>query len=336
MERYDSLESARQEFSADSKKVATIGFFDGVHRGHQVLLGDLKMWAEQAGAEPVVVTFREHPQAVLGSHPPVPVVSLDHRLLLLERAGISATVVLDFDENLRALSPEDFVRDILVDGLGVEGLQMGFDSAFGSRRKGTFEYLEARQDELGLEVRRSRAELAGELAVSSTRVRGAVANWDFSELDILLGHPFSMLGKVVQGDGRGRKLGFPTANLSLPGVSVPSPGVYFCDVLCLGAQARARYSWEQLKGPGPLDGFCPGLMNIGRRPTLTEGEEAASGSFYNPEVDTVEVHLIDYEGDLYGEYLEVFVLAMHRGERKFSSADELVAQIGLDIEARLG
>ncbi len=336
MERYESLESARLAFSAGSKKLATIGFFDGVHCGHQLLLQDLKKWAGQAGAEPVVVTFRAHPQAVLGSHPPVPVVSLEHRLLLLERAGISATVVLDFDEELRALSPEDFVRDILVDGLGVEGLQMGFDSAFGSRRKGTFEYLEARQEELGLEVRRSQAELAGEAAVSSTRVREAVANWDFSELDILLGHPFSMLGQVVEGDGRGRKLGFPTANLLLPGVSVPAPGVYFCDVLCLGPRPRARYSWQQLESPGELEGFCPGLMNIGRRPTLTEGEEASSGSFYNPEVDTVEVHLIDYEGDLYGEYLEVFVLAKHRGERKFSSVDELVAQIGLDVEARLG
>ncbi len=336
MERYESLESARLAFSVDSKKVATIGFFDGVHCGHQLLLEDLKNWAAQAGAEPVVVTFREHPQAVLGSHPPVPVVSLDHRLLLLERAGISATVVLDFDEELRTLSPEDFVRDILVDGLGVEGLQMGFDSAFGSRRKGTFEYLEARQDELGLEVRRSQAELAGGVAVSSTRVREAVANWDFAELEILLGHPFSLMGEVVEGDGRGRKIGFPTANLSLPGVSVPPPGVYFCDVLCLGPRPRARYSWQQLKSPGELEGFCPGLMNIGRRPTLTEGEEASSGSFYNPEVDTVEVHLVDYEGDLYGEYLEVFVRALHRGEKKFSSVDELVAQIGMDIKARLG
>ena len=114
MEHYESLESARIAFSAGSRKVATIGFFDGVHRGHQQLLQELKKRAEQVGAEPVVVTFREHPQAVLGSHPPVPVVSLDHRLLLLERAGISSTVVLNFDEELRGLSPEDFVRDVLV------------------------------------------------------------------------------------------------------------------------------------------------------------------------------------------------------------------------------
>lgn len=336
MERYDNLESARRGFVSGSKRVASIGFFDGVHLGHQLLLNDLKDWAARAGAEPVVVTFREHPQAVLGSHPPAPVVSLDHRMLMLERLGIAAAVVLEFDEQLRALLPEEFVRDILVDGLGVEGLQMGFDSALGNRRKGTFDYLEARQDELGLEVRRSRAEIVAEAAVSSTRVRAAVANWDFPELDKLMGHPFSLMGKVVHGDGRGRRIGFPTANIELAGVSVPPPGVYFCDVLCLGAQPGARYSWPELTGSERPPGFYPGLMNIGRRPTLTDGEEATGGSFYDSETDTVEVHLIDYEGDLYDEYLEVFVLSMHRGEKKFSNADELVAQIGLDVEARLG
>lgn len=336
MERYDSLESARQGFASDLRRVATVGFFDGVHRGHQLLLNDLKEWATEVGGEPVVVTFREHPQAVLGSHPPVPVVSLDHRLLLLERLGIAATVVINFDAKIRTLSPEEFLRDILVDGLGVGGLQMGFDSALGNRRRGTYEYLVARQDELGLEVRRSRAEISGAGAVSSTRVRGAVANWNFSELDNLMGHPFSIMGKVVQGDGRGRKIGFPTANLSLPRVSVPSPGVYFCDVLCLGDRPCARYSWPELNGPERPADFHRALMNIGRRPTLTDGEEATSGSFYDPEVDTVEVHLIDYEGDLYGEYIEVFVLSMHRGEKKFSSAQELAAQIRFDIEARIG
>jgi riboflavin kinase/FMN adenylyltransferase len=336
MDRYDNIESAARGLASGIGRVATIGFFDGVHRGHQALLGDLKDWAAEVGGESVVVTFGEHPQAVLGAHPPVPVVSLEHRLLLLEREGIDAALVLDFDERVRALTPEDFVRSVLVEGLGAGGLQMGFDSAFGNRRLGTFEYLDAMRDELGLEIRSSRAEILGGVAVSSTRVREAVSNWSFVELENLLGHPFSIMGTVVEGDGRGRQLGFPTANLALSGASVPSPGVYFCDVLCLGERPHGRHSWRALAAPERPDGFFRGVMNIGRRPTLTDGKEASSGSIYDPGVDTVEVHLLDYEGDLYGQCLEVFVLSMHRGEKKFSSVEELTHQIRSDVEARLG
>jgi len=336
MDRYDNLESAARGLASGIGRVATIGFFDGVHRGHQVLLGDLKDWAVEVGGESVVVTFGEHPQAVLGAHPPVPVVSLEHRLLLLEREGIDAALVLDFDERVRALTPEDFVRSVLVEGIGTRGLQMGFDSAFGNRRLGTFEYLDEMRDELGLEIRSSRAEILEGVAVSSTRVREAVSNWNFAELENLLGHPFSIMGTVVEGDGRGRQLGFPTANLALPGVSVPPPGVYFCDVLCLGERPHGRHSWPALAAPERPEGFFRGVMNIGRRPTLTDGKEASIGSIYDPRVDTVEVHLLDYEGDLYGQCLEVFVLSMHRGEKKFSSVEELTAQIRSDVEARLG
>ena len=336
MDRYDDLASAARGISSGAGRVATIGFFDGVHRGHQVLLGDLKDWAAEVGGESVVVTFGEHPQAVLGAHPPVPVVSLEHRLLLLEREGIDTVLVLDFDERIRGLAPEVFVRSVLVEGLGAKGLQMGFDSAFGNRRLGTFEYLDARRDELGLEVRSSRAEVLDGVAVSSTRVREAVSNWNFAELENLLGHSFSIMGTVVEGDGRGRQLGFPTANLTLPGVCVPPPGVYFCDVLCLGERPYGCHSWSALAAPERLEGFFRGVMNIGRRPTLTDGKEASIGSIYDPGVDTVEVHLLDYEGDLYGQCLEVFVLSMHRGEKKFSNVEELTAQIRSDIEARLG
>ena len=336
MELYENIEAALGDASAGRSRVATIGFFDGVHRGHRVLLDELRDWASAEDGDSVVVTFREHPQAVLGAHPPVPVVSLEHRLLLLEREGVDAVLVLDFDERVRALAPEEFVRSILVDALGVGGLLMGFDSAFGNRRLGTFEYLDSRRSELGLEIRRATAELLDGAAVSSTRVREAVANWDFPELESLLGHPFSIMGEVVKGDGRGRQLGFPTANLSLPGVSVPPPGVYFCDALGLGVQPHGRHSWAELFSSDRPDGIFRGLMNIGRRPTLTDGKEASSGSIYDPEVDTVEVHLLDFQGDLYGQHLEVFVLSMHRGEKKFAGVEELTAQIESDVLARRG
>ena len=336
MKLYENLESALRDVPGGSNRIATIGFFDGVHRGHQALLDELKEWAAEVNGDSVVVTFREHPQAVLGAHPPVPVVSLEHRILLLEREGVDVVLVLDFDERIRALAPEEFVRSVLVDGLGVGGLLMGFDSAFGNRRLGTFEYLAEKRDGLGLEIRSAAAELLGDAAVSSTRVREAVANWNFSELERLLGHPFSIMGDVVKGAGRGAKIGFPTANLALPSVSVPPPGVYFCDVLCFGDRPHGRHSWSDLSGENRPDEFSRGVMNIGRRPTLTEGKEAATGSIYDPDVDTVEVHLLDYEGDLYGQCLEVFVLSMHRGEKKFAGVEELTAQIESDVRARRG
>ena len=188
MELYENLGSAVRDAPGGSQRIATIGFFDGVHRGHQALLEELKEWAAEVNGESVVVTFREHPQAVLGAHPPVPVVSLEHRILLLEREGVGSVLVLDFDERIRSLAPEEFVRSVLVDGLGVGGLLMGFDSAFGNRRLGTFDYLEEKRDELGLEIRSAAAELLGDAAVSSTRVREAVANWNFSGLELSLIH----------------------------------------------------------------------------------------------------------------------------------------------------
>ena len=235
-----------------------------------------------------------------------PVVSLEHRILLLEREGVGSVLVLDFDERIRSLAPEEFVRAVLVDGLGVGGLLMGFDSAFGNRRLGTFDYLEEKRDELGLEIRSAAAELLGDAAVSSTRVREAVANWNFSGLEKLLGHPFSIMGRVVKGDGRGRQLGFPTANLALPGVSVPPPGVYICDVLCLGGRPHARHSWPDLSGENRPDGFFRGVMNIGRRPTLTEGKEARKfdGKPYvletalHADVSLVKAWKADEEGNL--------------------------------------
>ena len=256
--------------------------------------------------------------------------------VLLDDEGVDVVLVLDFDERIRALAPEEFVRSVLVDGLGIDGLLMGFDSAFGHRRLGTIDYLAEKRDELGLEIRSAAAELLGAAAVSSTRVREAVAIWNFSEIERLLGHPFSIMGDVVKGDGRGRQLGFPTANLALPGVSVPPPGVYFCDVLRLGDRPHGRHSWSDLSGEKRPDGFSRGVMNIGRRPTLTEGKEAAPGSIYDPVADTVEVHQLDYEGDLYGQCLEVFVLSMHRGEKKFAGVEELTAQIERDVRARRG
>lgn len=285
-------------------RIAVVGFFDGLHVGHQRLLREVRSWAAEDGSEPVVVTFREHPQVALTGARPLQILSLDHRLLLLERSGVAATVVLDFDSELASWSPEVFVRRVITEGLGADRLLLGFDSALGHRRLGTFEYLERCQEALGIEVRQASVEeLLGE-RVSSTLVREAVRAGDLSRLSGLLGRPFSLLGSVVKGAGRGRTLGVPTANLDVGGAAVVPVGVYF-------AVAELAPSQRQ-----------PAVVNIGRRPTF----EAAGAP-------TVEVHVLDFDQDIYGERLEIHLLARHRNERKFPSPDALKQQILADIEA---
>jgi len=324
MERFDSLEAARASRFAEGT-VATIGFFDGVHVGHAKLLSDLRAWSEELGVWPVVVTFRQHPQALLGDHPPSPVVSLEHRLLLLEREGVAATLVLDFDDELRRWTPLEFFERVFRDALGTRALLMGFDSAFGFRREGTYEFLAERQAELDILVRRSEAEVRHGERPSSTLVRAAIADWNLARVEELLGRPFALLGQVVEGDGRGRSIGFPTANLDIGAASVPPVGVYFAEVRRLGTEPVE---------PDEPAAALPALVNIGRRPTFTGAKEAASGEAFDPARDTVEAHVLDLDADLYGEYLEVVLLEKHRDELRFSGVAELVEQIGEDVSAR--
>ena len=329
MERYLGLDEALSTLAgatAPANRVATIGFFDGVHLGHRDLLDELRHWASELGAEPAVVTFNRHPQAVLGDHPPAPVVSLEHRLLLLEREGVAVTLVLDFDEELRSWSPDKFLARVFLRALGARAVLMGFDSAFGFRRQGTFDYLFANRDELGIEVRQCGARFVDGERVSSTLVREATARWDLERLGSLLGRPFSLLGRVVTGDGQGRRIGFPTANLDLGVAAVPPVGVYFAQVRRLG-QGTAGVASSP-------DDLLAAVVNIGRRPTLTGGREAAQAEAFDPERDVVEVHVLDLDADLYGEMLEVVILDRHRDELKFAGVDELVEQIGRDVDAR--
>lgn len=315
------LQSARAR-SEPRSRVATIGYFDGLHIGHQKFLQDLRAWAIEAGSAPAVVTFDRHPQEVLSGRGPVPILSPEHRLFLLAREGIETTLILPFTRDLSTWSPEDFVERVLVDALGSRRLLLGFDSAFGYRRQGTFENLSPRASSLGITLRQAPAmHLEGE-RVSSTLVRTAITEGDLPRLEKLLGRQFSILGRVVPGDGRGRLIGFPTANLDVLGAAPPPPGVYFAEVSRLGP------SFERILENPPLlapEGRLGTLVNIGRRPTF---HEAAGGSPL-----TVEAHCLDFHGDLYGEYLEVHFLARHRDERKFPSVEALVHQIQRDVEA---
>jgi riboflavin kinase/FMN adenylyltransferase len=306
------------------RRVATVGYFDGLHIGHQMLLRELAEWAREAGADPAVVTFDRHPQEVLSGSGPPRILSLAHKLLLLERAGVAAAFVLPFTRALSLWSPEDFVTRIIRGATGADCLLMGFDSAFGRGRQGTFAYLAERAEALGVAVRQAgTARLDGE-RVSSTLVREAIRAGDLRRLERLLGRRFSFLGRVVRGDGRGRTIGFPTANLDLEGEAVLPAGVYFAEAACLGTSLAAAAGSPGNSAGSPEKREVHGaLVNIGTRPTF-HGAGAST---------VVEVHLPGFTGDLYGEYLEVHFTERHRDEMKFPSAAALVAQIRADVAA---
>lgn len=325
MRVYRSLAAAAADRSSETARAVTVGYFDGVHVGHQALLHDLEEWARQQGVAPAVLTFERHPLEVLKGVRPLPILSLEHRLLLLAQQGIAATLALTFSRETASWSPEEFVRKALVDGLGAKHVLMGFDSAWGRRRQGTFEYLSGRAEPLGVEVRQAEARRVGGVRASSSLVRDAVIAGDLDVLESVLGRPHSLLGRVVAGDGRGRTLGFPTANLEGDDETHLPSGVYFAEVSRWGRLESIAdgAAFTDLPRAPPNGDRLDAVVNIGHRPTFAEATRRS----------TVEAHLVDFEGDLYGESLEVHFLGRHRAEKKFSSRDELVAQIERDVAA---
>lgn len=293
---------ALPDHERDQGCVATVGVFDGVHLGHFVVLRRVVKRAQELGTRPIMVTFARHPKAVLLGQAPATVTSLEHRLVLFERAGIETTLVLDFTPELRSLTAEQFVRQVLLDGLGLRELIFGFDSKFGRDRGGNPESLRPLAEQLGFGIEEVAPIALGERPVSSTFVREAVQLGDLQAAGRMLGRPVSLLGTVVPGDRIGREIGFPTANLRPHHELRPPDGVYVALVL----------HQEQLH---------PAVVNIGQRPTLAG------------ETTRIEAHLLDFEGDLYQQVLEVFLLERLRPEREFDGMDALRDAIRADVDA---
>lgn len=285
--------------------VATVGVFDGVHLGHFHVLRQVVLRAKALDMKAVMVTFAGHPKSVLLGQAPATITSLEHRLLLFRRAGINATLVLDFTPELRELTADQFTRKILLDGLGLNELVFGFDSKFGKDRGGNLKSLQPLATEKDFALTEVPPLMVQGRAVSSTAIREAVQLGDFAKAGIMLGRPASLLGTVVKGDGRGKGLGFPTANLDLHHELQPPAGVYATLV--------------RLVGQDPLE-LLPAVANLGNRPTFEDAGHS------------IEVHLLDFESDLYGKEIEVFFLQKLRNEQAFSSAEELITQIRNDCD----
>jgi riboflavin kinase/FMN adenylyltransferase len=281
----------------------TVGTFDGVHRGHWAVLQEIRRRAAASGRRSVLVTFHPHPlRIVRPEQAPGLLTTPDEKKEILAESGLDIAVFLDFTEALSRYSPRRFVTEILVERLGVEELVIGYDHGFGKGRSGDADTLREIGASLGFAVDVVGPVAAGAEPISSTRIRAAVRAAELRTAADGLGRAYCVRGIVVRGDGRGRRLGFPTANVGglAPDKLLPPAGVY-----AVRAFTRA--------------GARMGALHLGPRPTF----QGASPS--------VELHLLDFDGDLYGEEIRVDFVERVRGVHAFSSPDALVAQLRDDV-----
>jgi riboflavin kinase/FMN adenylyltransferase len=287
--------------AADRGGVVTIGNYDGVHRGHQHMLAAVRTKAQELGAPATVVTFEPTPREYFeGDAAPARLMRLREKVETLPLYGVQQLVVLRFDRRMQCMSAVEFVDRLLVAGLRTRHLVVGHDFHFARKREGTVETLREAGRRHGFDVEEVGRFLSDGERVSSSLVREALGRGDLDRAGALIGRPYRMAGRVRKGQQLGRKLGFPTANLALHRKVVPLWGVFAVRV----------------SGPGLVD--HPAVVSLGTRPTI------------NGTVPLLEVHLFDYSGDLYGQYLDVDFVRYLREERRFESLDSLVEQMHLD------
>jgi riboflavin kinase / FMN adenylyltransferase len=279
-----------------------LGVFDGVHLGHRAILGAAVAHARAIGSPAVACTFDPHPLEVLQpDRAPLAITTLDERLELIAACGVDEVVVLAFTRELAAMEPEAFVKDVLVDRLAARQVVVGFNHRFGRGARGDAALLRELGARGGFGVDVIEPLTVDGVPVSSTAIRAALGRGDLEAAVRMLGRPYTLPGKVVAGAGRGRTLGFPTANIAPDRPVLVAPGVYACTVEVANQPRRA-------------------VVNVGVRPTFDEKTLA------------VEAYLLDFSGDLYGQTVRLMFRSRVREERRFSSVDALRAQIADDVE----
>lgn len=287
--------------------VATIGFFDGVHRGHQFLIANVREEARKAGLPSLVITFDRHPRQVLSQdYQPRLLTTLDRKLQLLSLTGVDNVAVLHFTKEMAALSARDFMQQILHDKLNVRELIIGYDNRFGHNRAEGFDDYVGYGKEIGIQVRQATPFAVGDIKVSSSLTRSFLEGGEVEMAMRCLGRPYELSGMVVKGFQQGRKLGFPTANLDTgnSGLLIPKGGVY---------AVKASIDNHQR--------LLPAMMDIGTRPT------------YGGTRLSLEVNIFNFHGSLYGKRLTVQFFKRMRDDRKFESIEDLAAQLQKDKES---
>ena len=299
---------AAKDLNADRRKVClTIGFFDGVHLGHQQIIRQTIADARQYEGIALVITFDRHPNSVVapGRVPPL-IYSLPQKLRAIESFGAHTLLLIHFDKAFSEQPGEGFIRGLANDLGGIQSLCVGANFVFGHKRGGNVELLKKLGQELKFAVHGMAAVALDDEPVSSTRIREAISAGDLDAASQMLGRAYSLAGTVVRGDRLGHKIGFPTANLDAAGRALPPNGVYAVHAEVLEPAKPSSYR---------------GVLNIGVRPTVNDG---------NPQ-RRVEVHLLEFQGKLYDKEIELTFVEKLRDERKFASLDALREQIGRDI-----
>ncbi len=283
-----------------------VGNFDGVHLGHQAVIGEAGRVARDQGIPWAVLSFEPHPRSLFTTNQePFRLTPFRIKARHVEALGVDNMIVLHFDHEFAGLSADDFVKKVLVKGLGARHVVSGYDFVFGHKRAGNCELLLHKGKEEGFDFTCVSAVDDGETIYSSTRVRRCLKAGDPRGAANLLGRPFEIEGRVEHGDARGRTIGFPTANLHLGEYLRPASGVY---AVRAGIDEGADTRWLE------------GVANFGNRPTFDKN-------------DTIfEVHLFDFDGDLYGRHLRIALVDFLREEKKFDGLDDLKAQIALDSD----
>jgi riboflavin kinase/FMN adenylyltransferase len=296
------------DFSPLPNAVVTSGTFDGVHLGHQKILDRLKEVAAKHGGETVVITFWPHPRLVL--NPTDTKLKLlntfEERIELIKEQGIQHLLRIPFTKEFSNISSTDFIQKILVGKIGTKKLVIGYDHHFGKNREGSFEQLKMNGPRFGFDVEEIPRQEIDHIGVSSTKIRTALEAGDVAAASTLLGRPFSITGRVVQGEKLGRMLGFPTANLDLDShyKLIPAEGIY---------AVRVSHEGQQHKG----------MLYIGQRPTV--------GGVHQ----SIEVNIFDFDKNIYGETLTVQFISNIRQDIRFNDLEALKAQLMLDREAAL-
>jgi riboflavin kinase / FMN adenylyltransferase len=295
-----------ETFKQVPNPIVTIGTFDGVHLGHTTILQKLKSLASEASGESALLTFYPHPRMVLypDDHGLQLLNSPEEKARLLEAAGLDHLMILPFTREFARMPAYDYVRDLLVHGMHIHTLVIGYDHRFGRNREGNHETLMDLSETFGYNVYEIPAQQIDTAEISSTKIRAAIGQGDVEHANKLLGYPYTLEGRVVHGDGRGKTIGFPTANIQpyFELKQIPAHGVYAAWLETDHATLRA-------------------VVNIGLRPTFEGSNETH-----------IEAHAIDYDGDLYNKSVRLRFISRLRSEQKFGSIVELTNQINADIQ----
>jgi len=288
------------------KTAITLGSFDGIHLGHIKILEELKRTKEKLGLDrTLLLTFHPHPQQVLkrNNSSIQLLTTIEERLEQLAKHGIDEVGIIQFSVEFAKTTYEEFFRNTLIDQIGTKAIVVGFNHAFGKNREGDIEHVRSLASGLAVEVIEVPPLIVNDVSISSTKIRNALLEGDIATANSYLGYPYTLCGKVIEGDKLGRELGYPTANLEIDPVKlIPADGVYAATVDIEGNTYK-------------------GALSIGTRPTVDGAHDRR-----------IEVHLLDFSGDLYGKQLKFEVLQYIRAQEKFSSLEELTAQIARDVE----